>query len=249
MYESSSVFTLFWNILCNQLPGEVNRSFEEWLEKTQIVRMDTMGSQSSTKGTYTVKYGEDVYEFHGVDMPPPSGVFGTNYMRFVKVHLLCICLTASFRFIHRETSSHKYAVAWTTMWDQQLGNHGGGHFFISSHGIKVEAATNSVVVWNPKSWHETSLQQWDPNNPAIFQAGLAIVTPSGVSRLWEAVLDKLVAATGLWLFACSHGLTAGCEPWLRHIGLGVNKNLRDITQSVCVAQQTAAGSCPNDPKW
>jgi hypothetical protein len=193
MYESSSVFALFWNILRNQLPGEVNHSFEEWLEKTQIVRMDTMGSQDSTEGAYTVKYGEDVYEFHGVDMPPPSGVFGTNYTRFVKVHLFCICLTASFRFIHRETSSHKYAVAWTTMRDQQLGNHGGGHFFISTHGIKVEAATDSVVVWNPKAWHGTSLQQRDPNNPEIFQAGLAIVTPSGVSRLWGEVQEKKIS--------------------------------------------------------
>jgi len=84
MYESSSVFALFWNILCNQLPPEANGDFEAWLGRTQILRMDTLGSQTSTEGTYTVKYGEDRFEFHGVDMPPPSGVFGTNYTRFVK---------------------------------------------------------------------------------------------------------------------------------------------------------------------
>ena len=84
MYESSSIFALFWNILRNQLPGEVNADFEAWLKETEMVRMDTMGSQDSTQGVYTVKYGKDIFEFHGVDMPPPYGVFGTNYARFVK---------------------------------------------------------------------------------------------------------------------------------------------------------------------
>ena len=49
-YESSSVFTLFWNILWNQLPEEINQDFEAWLQGAQMVRMDTMGSQDSTKG-------------------------------------------------------------------------------------------------------------------------------------------------------------------------------------------------------
>ena len=84
MYESSSVFALFWNILQNQLPKEINEDFEAWLQGGQMVRMDTMGSQGSTQGTYTVKCGEDKFEFHGVDMAPPSGAFGTNYTRSVE---------------------------------------------------------------------------------------------------------------------------------------------------------------------
>ena len=78
------MFTLFWNILWNQLPKEINKDFEAWLQGVQMVRMDTMGSQDSTQGTYTVKYREDKFEFHGVDMPPPSGAFGTNYTRSVE---------------------------------------------------------------------------------------------------------------------------------------------------------------------
>lgn len=101
-----------------------------------------------------------------------------------------IHLIMSFRFIHRETSCHKYAVAWTTLRDPQLGNDGGGHFFDCTHGIKVESAPDTVVVWRPKAWHGTSLQKRDPSNPAVFQAGLAIVTPSGVARLWEEVQAK-----------------------------------------------------------
>jgi len=189
MYESSSVFALFWNILRKQLPQEINDDFEGWLQQTDIPRMNAMGAQSSGKGMYTVGYGDVKFEFHGVDMPPPSGVFGTNYARFVEVGCVVHYLI-SFRFIHREGSCHKYAVSWTTMRDPQLGKNGGGHFFCCNHGIKVEASADSVVVLRPKSWHGTSLQQWDPKNPAIFQAGLSIVTPLGVARLWDKVQEN-----------------------------------------------------------
>jgi hypothetical protein len=97
-----------------------------------------------------------------------------------------------FRFIHREGSPHKYAVSWTTMRDPQLRKQDGGHFFMCSHGIKVTAAPDTVVVWQPKSLHGTSLQCRDPYNPTIFQAGLAIVTPAGINNLWADVQEKKV---------------------------------------------------------
>ena len=83
MYNYSSVFALFWNIIRNQLPEEINSDFKTWLQANGMVRMNTMGSQDDTKGVYSVKCGDDAYEFHGVDMPPPSGVFGVNYTRCV----------------------------------------------------------------------------------------------------------------------------------------------------------------------
>ena len=78
------------------------------------------------------------------------------------------------------------------MRDPQLGKNAGGHFFVCKYGIKVEAGADSVVVWQPKTWHGTSLQQRDPKNPAIFQAGLSIVTPVGISRLWREVQEKKI---------------------------------------------------------
>lgn len=81
VYESSSVFALFWNLIRNQLPEEINGDFEKWLKENQMVRMDTMGSQDATKGVYSVKCGEDTFHFNGVDLPPPSGMFGVNYTR------------------------------------------------------------------------------------------------------------------------------------------------------------------------
>ena len=83
MYESSSVFALFWNILRNQLPDDISDDFKQWLKGEQMVRMDTKGSQDVTKGMYSIKCGNETYEFNGVEMPPPSGVFGTNYTRYV----------------------------------------------------------------------------------------------------------------------------------------------------------------------
>jgi hypothetical protein len=82
MYESSSVFALFWNMVRNQLPEEIVNDFDAWLKEHEMVRMDTKGSQESAQGMYTVELGDMKFEFHGVEMPPPSGVFGTNYTRF-----------------------------------------------------------------------------------------------------------------------------------------------------------------------
>ena len=82
MYESSSVFALFWNILRNQLPDEIMDDFQAWLENNRMVRMDAGGAQDVQHGEYTVKYKDDEFVFHGVELPPPSGVFGTNYSRY-----------------------------------------------------------------------------------------------------------------------------------------------------------------------
>jgi hypothetical protein len=50
MYESSSAFVLFWNMLRNQLPDEILDDFDAWLKEYDMVRMDTKGSQDSKKG-------------------------------------------------------------------------------------------------------------------------------------------------------------------------------------------------------
>lgn len=72
-------------MLRNQLPEDVIKDFDGWLKEHEMVRMDTLGSQESTEGMYTIKHGDMTFEFHGVEMPPPSGVIGTNYTRFVRV--------------------------------------------------------------------------------------------------------------------------------------------------------------------
>lgn len=84
MYESSSLFALFWNVAWNQLSKDVKKEFELWLHDSQMVRMDTKWSQSTVQGVYTIRHGDDSFLFHGVEMPLPSGFFGRNYARFVR---------------------------------------------------------------------------------------------------------------------------------------------------------------------
>lgn len=55
------------------------------------------------------------------------------------------------------------------------------------------AATDTANSWLPRKYHGTSLQERDPFDDAIFQAGLSIVTPLGVTRLWKEVLEKKIS--------------------------------------------------------
>ena len=64
---------------------------------------------------------------------------------------------------------------------------------MSSHAIKVESAVDTVVVWRPTLWHGTSLQNRDPDSLEVFQAGLSIITPVGIARLWAEVLEKKIS--------------------------------------------------------
>ena len=77
MYESSSAFALFWNILRNQLPEEVNSDFDLWLKDNTMLRMDTRGSQEKVEGDYSVVHGDNTFTFHGVDMPCQCAIFQT----------------------------------------------------------------------------------------------------------------------------------------------------------------------------
>lgn len=48
-------------------------------------------------------------------------------------------------------------------------------------------ATNTLVEWQPKQWHETTLSTKGPNNQSTepWQSGLRIVTPTHLPKLWE----------------------------------------------------------------
>jgi hypothetical protein len=45
-----------------------------------------------------------------------------------------------------------------------------------------------VHAWDPSHWHGTSLQNYNPTDPLvseIFQAGLAIITPPRLKKLFK----------------------------------------------------------------
>jgi hypothetical protein len=61
-----------------------------------------------------------------------------------------------------------------------------GHFYISSYGIRVQAAPNTLIAWRPSDWHGTSLFRLNPFRPAdeFHQRGLCFVTGN---RLFNAI--------------------------------------------------------------
>lgn len=68
----------------------------------------------------------------------------------------------------------------------------GGHFFIASHGIRIQQAANSLIIWKPTLWHATSLPLQHPRKPdTVFsQSGLAFVTSPRLPKAWKRYRDK-----------------------------------------------------------
>lgn len=95
-----------------------------------------------------------------------------------QIYLCFLC-----RFIHRETQPHTWAVSLTTSrdFDGKLPANieGGGNFFLSRYGIRIQAASNTLIVWKPTDWHGTSLYNLNPferTKAEFHQRGLAFVT-------------------------------------------------------------------------
>jgi hypothetical protein len=85
-YESSSAFAVFWNMLRNRVPEEIIKDTTEFCNSIGIYRMDAGKRLSSSEGTYMLEVDGVPIEFHGVELAPPTGVFGVNYSRYL---LLC----------------------------------------------------------------------------------------------------------------------------------------------------------------
>ena len=54
----------------------------EGFRATGVKRMNSKRKQSENN-TYTIKYKEEVYEFHQGQVAPPVGFFASNYSRYV----------------------------------------------------------------------------------------------------------------------------------------------------------------------
>jgi hypothetical protein len=168
-YKSSSAFALFWNMLKSHLPEVIISDITDFCDSIGIYRMDADARLPGSKGIYTVDIEGLPVEFHDVDLAPPCGVMAANYARA----------------IHMEHQPHKYAAAWTT--GRTFGDADGGHFFLSEYGIRVHAAANTVVVWQPTMAHGTSLQNISPSNPLppSSQTGMSIVTSNRMDSVWN----------------------------------------------------------------
>lgn len=102
--------------------------------------------------------------------------------------------------MHTEPQPHTFGVAWTTSRTTDplatsLDN--GGHFFLASHGIRIQSSPNSLLIWRPGILHGTSLPLQDPRGPSTLfcQRGLAFVTSSRLPEAWQLYeVDKQAAS-------------------------------------------------------
>ncbi len=202
-YRCSASFALFWNLCKSVVPNEIINDFLEYLQELGIGRMDGNGAMSCDaegKGSYKVEIEagpnkkQEVFEFNNVDLAPPTGVSGENYARCVHYLLNKILKTnecAIISFIHREGQPHKWAVSWTTSRFSTMTHEQkdlGGHFYIAQYGVRIQAAANTIIAWQPRDWHGTSLHALcgtdDRSDPTYHQRGLAFVTSARLKSVW-----------------------------------------------------------------
>ena len=89
------------------------------------------------------------------------GFFPSHYFKWVIKYKVWLekLLTESFRAIHKKRAPHKYCLFWTT--DRSLEESEGANFFISICGIRIQGAKNTMVDWQTKMFHGTSLAKLD----------------------------------------------------------------------------------------
>lgn len=115
-------------------------------------------------------------------------IVGKSSSQPVAVHSLTYV-----RHVHNEKQPHKWSISFTTnrTWDKDFPSvDAGGHFYITEYGIRVRAAANTLIAWQPKDWHGTSLPLMNPvdSSKEYHQRGLAFVTSSRLPRaikLWR----------------------------------------------------------------
>ncbi|CUS09263.1 unnamed protein product [Tuber aestivum] len=152
--------------------GDISKNIEEFLE-TGIARMGNKGKQKANN-TYTIQYEQEIYEFNQGELAPPVGFFASNYSRA----------------IHKETAPHEYSLFLTT--ERSLEANQGGNFFISDYGIRIRGAENTLVAWQTRMFHRTSLARLDSieSYTGKRQVGLSIVSPNRLPKIWERYMNE-----------------------------------------------------------
>jgi hypothetical protein len=180
-YDASSAFAVIWGLARTLLPDEIIGDFAEFIKTLgPELRMDgnkSMGVDHTGRGTYHIDIGAKDLEYHNAELSPPAGVMAENYCRYT----------------HSESSPHKFAISFTTSrsYDPSLDSiNAGGHFYIASYAIRIQAAADTLIAWRPTDLHGTTLLHIDPWNPPkeYHQRNMALVTSPripGVVKKWR----------------------------------------------------------------
>lgn len=184
--KQCSAFALLWNWLHCHLHSDVIANFDEWMDSSMLPCMTPQWQELSKIGSYTVDLPDRSFTFNNVKLAPPAGVMASNYARCAKFNFYSISyLLRDYRPMHTEIQPHDYAISFTSCRTADFED--GGHFYLGAYGIKIESAANTVIAWQPKDVHGTSLQFRHPtdNNPLFVQRGICLVTSSRLTRVWQ----------------------------------------------------------------
>ncbi|KAI5817839.1 hypothetical protein BZA77DRAFT_308612 [Pyronema omphalodes] len=149
-FRVSSTYALFWNMMRSQLPPAILSDMHTFSGKDgSRAVMDGHGTMG---GYYGIELASGYFEFHSAELAPPQGNYAKNYARFT----------------HHEKNAHEFVTIWTT--DRREGQSAHGNFYLSSHGIKVESATDTFFAFRGEMYHGTTLANVEPSRlDADFQ--------------------------------------------------------------------------------
>lgn len=116
-----------------------------------------------------------------------------------------------------EHQPHTFAVSWTTSREMVPGVphvENGGNFFIASHGIRIQQAANTLIVWRPSLYHATSLPLQRPkkHNTPFSQRGVAFVTSNRLPLAWEKYRSKEITKEAAEALLLEHGPSDAVVP-------------------------------------
>ncbi|XP_006454211.1 hypothetical protein AGABI2DRAFT_61502 [Agaricus bisporus var. bisporus H97] len=177
--RQSCAFALFWNMLLKRLPPEILDEWRGWIAREAMPGMNPLfsaGENSGNRGVCEFPVYNGTCKLSSVEYAPPSGVMAQNYARA----------------IHCEKQPHKWSASYTLNRDGfQDGD--GGHFFVSAYGIRVLCAPDTLIVWQPRHYHGTSLQRLDPYNkdPSLLQRGISFVTSPRLPTIWKRYREEV----------------------------------------------------------
>ncbi|KAJ3560557.1 hypothetical protein NP233_g10760 [Leucocoprinus birnbaumii] len=176
--DQCAVFAFFWNLLIHQLPSEVISDFRNFMNKNLLPVMNPDWIDfTEQKGSYALPVGDQIHTFHGVELAPPQAVMSRNYSRAM----------------HTESQPHKYSCSLTAK--RNGGATDGRHFYIGAYGIKVCASENSMIAWQPRHLHGTSLPNFSPSDPTpwYIHQGISFVSSPRIISVWTAYMRKIPA--------------------------------------------------------
>ncbi len=83
----------------------------------------------------------------------------------------------------------------------------GCHFYLAGYGIRIQQASNSLIAWQPKDEHGSSLPDCNPAemDPNFCQRGVAFVTSNRLGSAWEKLHSGLFTKQQAGEFALEDG--------------------------------------------